>query len=139
MNNEGKIKQEEWEVSLLFKQLGVKVYHKCESPDFIFDYEGKHIGLEHTNCFPNGKTLEHNSWQEIEELIVTELNKSDLPPRLISYSIDSHKDGKKNAKAIAEEILNGYRFMLENGVRRLDASESHLILFSIPLQPKSSI
>ena len=125
MNNEGKIKQEKWEVSFLFKHLGVKTYHKCESPDFIFDYEGKRIGLEHTNCFPNKKTIENNSWQSIENLITKELNKSDLPPRLISYSIDSHKDGKKNAKAIAEEILNGYRFMLENGFNRLDASESH--------------
>ncbi len=125
MNNEGKIKQEEWEVSFLFKHLGVEAYHKCESPDFIFDYEGKRIGLEHTNCFPNKKTIGNNSWRKIEDLIVAELNKSDLPPRFVSYSIDSHKDGKKNAKAIAEEILNGYRFMLENGVRRLDASESH--------------
>lgn len=125
MNNEGKIKQEEWEVSFLFKHLGVKAYHKCESPDFIFDYEGKRIGLEHTNCFPNKKTIGNNSWRKIEDLIVAELNKSDLPPRFVSYSIDSHKNGKKNAKAIAEEILNGYRFMLENGFNRLDASESH--------------
>ena len=120
MNNEGKIKQEEWEVSFLFKHLGVKAYHKCESPDFIFDYEGKRIGLEHTNCFPNKKTIGNNSWRSIENLITKELNKSDLPPRLIAYSVTTHKNGKKTYTEIAEEILSAYKWMLDNEENTLD-------------------
>ena len=65
MINEGKYKQEEWEVSFLFKQLGVDAL-KGESPDFTFAYEGKHIGLEHTRCFPSQKTIDRNSWRKIE-------------------------------------------------------------------------
>lgn len=115
-----KYKQEQWEVEFLFIHLGIATYQKGESPDFTFDYEGKHIGLEHTNCFPNGKTLEHNSWQKIEELIVAELNKSDLQPRLIAYSVTTHKNGKKTYTEIAEEILSAYKWMLDNEVNTID-------------------
>lgn len=121
--DEIKIEQEEWEAGFLFKHLGVETYHKCESPDFTFNYEGKHIGLEHTKWFPNGKTIDNNKWREIERMIQNELDKSGLTPRLICYTAKTHIDGKKNHKTIAEEIINGYRFMLDNNMYRLDESD----------------
>ena len=124
MDNEGKIKQEEWEVSFLFEHLGVDAL-KGESPDFTFDYEGKHVGMEHTKSFPNRKTIENNSWRKIERSIEEELNKSSLPPRFISYSVATHNEGKKNSKVIAEEIIGGYGFMLENGINSIDTLENH--------------
>ena len=117
-----KIEQEEWEAGFLFKHLGVETYQKCECPDFTFDYEGKHIGLEHTKWFPNGKTIDNNKWREIERMIQNELDKSGMTPRFICYTAKTHIEGGKNYKAIAEEIINGYRFMLENNMYRLDES-----------------
>ena len=95
MDNEGKIKQEEWEVGFLFKHLGVLAPTKGESPDFTFDYEGTLVGLEHTRCFPNNKTIDNNSWRKIERKIEEELNKSDLPPRYFLYCAITHNEGKK--------------------------------------------
>lgn len=115
-----KLEEEKQEAGFLFKHLGVETYHKCERPDFTFVYEGKRVGLEHTRWFPNGKTKDNNAWKEIEQLIKRELDKSDLPPRLILYTAVTHDKGKKNYKEIAEEIINGYRFMLNNGINRLD-------------------
>ena len=114
---------EKREAGFLFKHLGVEIYHKCESPDFIFDYEEKHIGLEHTQWFPNGSTIDNNKWREIERMIQNELDKSCLPKRFIIYTAKTHQDGKKNYKGIAEEILNGYRFMLNNNINRLNESD----------------
>lgn len=121
MDNEGKIKQEEWEVGFLFKHLGVLTPTKGESPDFTFEYEGTLVGLEHTRCFPNNKTIDNNSWRKIERKIEEELNKSDLPPRFFLYCAITHNEGKKNYKTIAEEILNGYRYMLDNGIYDIGA------------------
>ena len=115
-----KLEVEKQEAGFLFKHLGVETYHKCERPDFTFVYEGKRVGLEHTRWFPNGKTKDNNAWNEIEQLIKRELDKSDLPPRLILYTAVTHDKGKKNYKEIAEEIINGYRFMLNNGINRVD-------------------
>lgn len=118
-----KYEVEKQEAGYLFKHLGVTPHSKCESPDFTFVYEGKLVGLEHTRWYPNGKTIDYNAWQEIEQLIKKELDKSDLPPRLILYTATTHNDGKKNYKGIAEEILNGYRFMLNNNINRLNEAD----------------
>lgn len=121
MNNEGKIKQEQWEVGFLFKHLGILTPIKGESPDFTFDYGGKNVGLEHTRCFPNRITIDNNSWLKIERKIVEELNKSAMPPRFFHYCAKTHYEGKKNYKAIAEEIINGYKYMLDHDIYDIDA------------------
>ena len=116
-------KQELLEVEPLFRHLGIGTPSKNESPDFIFDYEGKHIGLEHIKCLPTGKMKENNEWRSIELLIEKEVNKSDLPPHFLIYSVESHNEGKKNVKKIANEILNGYKFMLDHGTNHIDDVE----------------
>ena len=129
VNTEAKYQQETWEVEFLLKHLGITTFQKDESPDFTFAYEGKHIGLEHTRCFPNQKTIDSNSWRKIERKIEDELNKSELPPRYFHYCAKTHNEGKRNYKSIADEIINGYKYMLENNIYDIGAlghEEYHL-------------
>ena len=124
-----KYEVEKQEAGFLFKHLGVTPHSKCESPDFTFVYEGKLVGLEHTRWYPNGKTIDYNAWQEIEQLIKKELDNSDLPPQLILYTAATHDDGKKNYREIAEEITKGYRFMLDKGINYLSERDYYELKF----------
>ncbi|MBQ6156145.1 MAG: hypothetical protein IJK22_06040 [Bacteroidales bacterium] len=124
-----KYEVEKQEAGFLFKHLGVTPHPKCESPDFTFVYEEKLVGLEHTRWFPNGKTIDNNAWHEIEQLIREELDKSDLPQRLILYTAVTHDDGKKSYKEIAEEIIKGYRFMLDKGINYLSEWDYYELKF----------
>lgn len=125
MSNESKNKQEEWEVGVLFEYLGINTFCKGERPDFTFDYEGKHVGLEHVRCFPNGKTIEDNQWRGVERKIIKELDQSALPPRLIFYTAVSHENGNDNYHEIAKEIIEGYQYMIDNGIYRLDGDDGY--------------
>lgn len=124
MDNEGKIKQEEWEVGFLLKHLGTSTYLKGERPDFTFEFEGKYVGLEHVRCFPNGKTIDDNQWRGVERKVLKILNQSALPPRLILYTAVSHENGNDNYQEIAKEIIEGYKYMIDNGIYRLDRDDS---------------
>lgn len=130
-HNENELKKEEElrEVTLLFDHLGITMHEERERPDFTFMYDGKRVGLEHIRCFPTKKTIEHNCWHEIEGLIKNELNKCNLPPRLISYSVKTHDEGKRNYKDIAKEIEDGYRYMLDHGIDSISIGDDHVFQF----------
>ena len=125
-----KDKQECYEIGFLFKHLGVKAFKKQECPDFVFECDGKCIGLEHTRSFPNKHTIEIYCWKSIEQKIKRELNKSDLEPKLIGYSVKNHKSGENRYKEIAQEILNGLQFMNDNGINSIDIVNSYGFKFN---------
>ncbi|MBO4752444.1 MAG: hypothetical protein J5526_06830 [Bacteroidales bacterium] len=113
-------KQQELEsVKPLFQQIGVSNWQDSERPDFTFDYECKRIGLEVTRSFPAERTSKSNEWHKIENKIKEELNRSELPPRLITYGVASHDDGMKRHKAIAQEIIAAYQYMLDNNINKI--------------------